>query len=445
MGAGTMLDRRSGAILPSVHAERVPLNDEVHARPPDDLLAPCRLSYLALYSGGLTKEEQWAPVEAFAARFNCDPPERNSNHYRVDLGQFRLRWELHTEFARYTIVQPEAPAGDLFNRTAIELLPADWVASLPGEVLVASHAALLTEGLGDWDIEAISQRYFDGNPLVGSAIAGGAGSAITDFRIHRDGFSRILAENRGMNRWQAGRLMQRLFEIDTYRMLALLTLPVARGLGPFLVETEADLVEISKAMETGGADEPALLDKLTRLQAAMETRHSETDYRFSAAQAYYDLVRQRIDELREERIQGLQTMREFMQRRLAPAMSTCATIAHRQDSLSERVARTTQLLSTRVEVSRAEQNQEILHSMDRRVEMQVRLQETVEGLSIAAISYYVVGLVGYLVKGVAAAGVAFNPDLVIGIAIPIVVTAVALGVRSVRKSLPGPPPETWRS
>ena len=440
-----MNQRPIAAPIPAVHPQREILNDEVHARPPEDLANPCRISYLALYSGGLSKEEQRAPVVEFARRFNVAPPTEDSNHYRVDLGRFRLRWELHTEFARYTVIVPEAPTGDIFNRTAIEAVPPEWVASLPGEVLVAAHAALVGQGLGDWDLDAISHRYFDGNPLLGSAIAGGAGTALTDFRIHADGYSRILAENRGMNRWQAGRLMQRLFEIDTYRMLALLTLPVARELAPFLASTERDLASISKAMEEAGeADDPRLLDKLTRLQAAIENRHTETDYRFSAARAYYDLVRQRIDELREERIQGLQTFREFTQRRLAPAMSTCQTIATRQDSLSERVARATQLLSTRVEVSRSRQNQEVLDSMNRRVEMQLRLQETVEGLSIAAISYYVVSLVGYAVKGAAAGGFPINPDLVMGLSIPVVIVLIALGVRQVRKSLPIPT-ENWRA
>lgn len=229
-------------------------------------------------------------------------------------------------------------------------------------------------------------------------------------------------------------MIQRLMEIETYRMLALLALPVARQLGPSLSDWESQLVEITTAM-TGAVeqDEPHLLDRLTRLSAAIESSVSSTHYRFGAAGAYYELVDRRIAELREERIQGLQTFEEFTERRLAPAMNTCRWIGARQHSLSERVARASQLLSTRVDITREKQNQALLEQMNRRAKLQLRLQETVEGLSVAAITYYVVGLIGYAAKGLKAVGVGVNPDLVMGLSIPVVALAAALGVRQIRR------------
>jgi uncharacterized membrane-anchored protein len=144
-------------------------------------------------------------------------------------------------------------------------------------------------------------------------------------------------------------------------------------------------------------------------------------------------VQRRIEELRETRIQGMQNFREFTERRLAPAMNTCQAVSSRLDSLSQRVARATQLLSTRVDVSRERQNQRVLESMNRRAEAQLRLQQTVEGLSVAAITYYIVGLVGYAAKGLRGAGLDVNPDLAMGISIPVVVLIVALGMRKVRR------------
>ena len=144
-------------------------------------------------------------------------------------------------------------------------------------------------------------------------------------------------------------------------------------------------------------------------------------------------MRRRIEELRETRIQGMQNFQEFTERRLAPAMNTCEAVYERLDSLSQRVARATQLLSTRVDVSRERQNQGVLESMNRRAEAQLRLQQTVEGLSVAAITYYIVGLVGYAAKGLRGAGLDVNPDLAMGISIPIVVVIVALGMRRIRK------------
>jgi uncharacterized membrane-anchored protein len=234
--------------------------------------------------------------------------------------------------------------------------------------------------------------------------------------------------------------VQRLVEIDTYRMLALLALPVAQQLAPVLTRYERDLAAITTALtDAREADEPALLDRLTRLEAAIDSGEADSHYRFSAASAYHELVLRRIEDLREERFPGLQTFGEFTGRRLAPAMNTCRATAARQGSLSERVARATQLLSTRVDLDRSRQNQAVLEQMNRRAKLQLRLQQTVEGLSVAAITYYIVGLTGYAAKGLNALGVRLNPDLAMGASIPIVLAVTALGVRRVRRMVVRPP------
>ena len=183
------------------------------------------------------------------------------------------------------------------------------------EVVVATHAAVLPAGGEPVEPDAVSARFFSGRTLIGAAVAGAA-VALTDFRIHRDGFGRLLVLDRGMTRRQAGRTVQRLLEIDTYRMLALLTLPVARELSPVLTGYERELAEITTALTDVG--------------------EADSHYRFSAAAAYHELVTRRIEELREERVPGLQTFGEFTGRRLAPAMNTCRATATRQESLSER-------------------------------------------------------------------------------------------------------------
>ncbi len=417
--------------LPRDHPLRVELNDEAHARPSEVLQAPLRLTFLALYSNPSQRDREWRHVCELVRRFGHEPPPRAS-HYSADLGPFRLKWERHSEFARYKFIVG-GPCEDPFDPPALTEVPGDWLAGLPGEVMVASHAALLRVGEERPDYELLATRHFDGNVLVGSDIAAGAGVALTDFRI-RDGFSRVLILDRSMTPRQAGRMMQRLLEIDTYRLMALLTLPVAHGLSPWLNDAERELARITSALvESNEATEPALLERLTRLEAEIESRESANHFRFSAAEAYHRLVERRIEELREVRIQGLQTFKEFTARRLAPAMSTCASVSARVESLSQRVARATQLLSTRVDVSRERQNQQVLKSMNRRAEAQLRLQQTVEGLSVAAITYYVVGLAGYAAKGLKALGWPVNVDLAMAISIPLVALAALVGVRHVRK------------
>jgi uncharacterized membrane-anchored protein len=160
-----------------------------------------------------------------------------------------------------------------------------------------------------------------------------------------------------------------------------------------------------------------------------------SQYRFSASRAYYELVRSRIAELKERPIPGIQTIDEFMTRRLAPAMATCFSVSQRLKELSERIAQASGLLSTRVEITRERQNQALLASMEQRARLQLRLQQTVEGLSVAAITYYVVGLVGYFAKGLKADGIAIDPEMTIAVAIPVVLILVAAALRRTRRRL----------
>jgi uncharacterized membrane-anchored protein len=419
--------------LPLDHDQRLLLNNEVHARPPDAYMPPTRTAFLALFNEGLSREAGSAPIRDLARRFGLEPPAAEANHFSADLGPFRVTWERHTEFSRYSFIEQ----GDdevLFEKSPVRLVPREWLAAVPGRTIVAAHLILARAPATMPDVDTLSAQYFAGNILIGARVADGAATAITDFRITADGFSRMLLFDHGLAPRQAGRTVQRLLEIDAYRILATMALPVARELTPFLSHSEAELSEVTAAMTTAStADEPRLLDQLIKLEAEIESRRSTTANRFNAANAYYDLVQRRIDELRESRLPGLQTFKELTERRLVPAMNTCKAVSARQDALSLRVTRATQLLSTRVDITREKQNQAVLESMNRRAKQQLRLQQTVEGLSVAAVTYYVVGLIYYVFKGLSAAGAALQPDLVVALSIPIVALLVAGGLRGVRK------------
>jgi uncharacterized membrane-anchored protein len=307
--------------------------------------------------------------------------------------------------------------------------------SLPGEVLVAVSLDLVPCEAGSPPADAFSPV---GEAVVGGAIADGRAWAYTDFRIREDGFTHFLVLNREMGLGQAGRMVQRLLEIETYRMMALLAFPVARAVAPDLGRMEAELEAIVERIAGATPEgEAKLLDDLTRLAARVEHLQSETSFRFGAAEAYDSLVGRRLEELREMRIPGLSTVEEFLHRRLAPAMATCRSSARRLGTLAERLARASALLRTRVDIAREQQNQELLKAMNRRGRLQLRLQQAVEGLSIVVITYYGVSLVGVLAKAAKAAGLDWNPDLVMGIAMPLVAAAVFLGVHRVRLAFGG--------
>jgi uncharacterized membrane-anchored protein len=293
---------------------------------------------------------------------------------------------------------------------------------------------------------AFLAHCFNDHIAVGAEIGDGAGLAFSDFHVHADGCARFLVLDRSFTPRQAGRTLQRLFEIEVYRMLALLALPIARRQSPRIVAIEKSLGALTDAIarntaradgspDPGGRDDEALLHELTRLAAEVESGLAASQFRFGACRAYFELVSTRVGELREQRLPGLQTIEEFMARRFSPAVATCTTVSQRLHDLSERVAQASALLSTRVDIARERQNQALLASMDRRAKLQLRLQQTVEGLSVAAITYYMAGVIGYVAKGLKAGGAHIDPDLIVGLAIPVVAVLVMLGLRRAHQKI----------
>jgi len=204
-----------------------------------------------------------------------------------------------------------------------------------------------------------------------------------------------------------------------------------------LGQAEADLAEITAHMEQTHIPDQTLLSELIGLAARIERATAQHMYRFSATMAYYALVQQRIDQLRETPIPGTQTLGEFLQRRVAPAIATVDSTAQRLNALSQRVERASGLLRTRVDIATEAQNQQLLAQLTNGQAMQLRLQTTVEGLSIAAISYYVVSLVLYVGKAAKGAGLPVNPEILAGGAIPFVLLMVWWGTRRIHKALQG--------
>lgn len=410
------------------HAQRRILAGEVHARPYEVLIAPVRASQLALVHA--KPEAERAHLAALLASHGAEPPGEGATYFIRDLGGFRLRWERHSEFSTYTVLRFD-PFENPFISTAMDLIPAHWLEALPGEVMTAVHVAVgkdLPEDLGP---------LFDGNSLIGSKVLWGVGEAWTDFRLHADGFGRFILRDLGLSRGQTGRLVQRLLEIETYRMMALLAFPLARHAAHEIGRIDKELAGIvtQLADPTVQQNDRDLLEHLTRLAAEAEHLDAATSFRLSAAKAYYAIVCQRIAELREDRIPGLQTFAEFIDRRLGPAMKTCESVSDRHQLLSTRVSRAGDLLRTRVDIALEEKNRDVLNSMNRRAELQLRLQETVEGLSVVAISYYLLGLIGYLAKGLKSLGLPVDYDLAGLIGLPVVAGAVWLGVRRLRKAI----------
>jgi uncharacterized membrane-anchored protein len=412
------------------HPQRLALHNEVHARPPQALSAPLAISHVVMVCDGAQREQSRAHLVALLRNLHLPLPDTQQSYFRMDLGQFQLRWELHTEFVSWTFLAPLSceRLGDVGPAHALDSVPQDWFAGLPGDCLSCLHLWAIPNS--EPGAAALVRQLLLDDSLLASSVAGGAAEVYTDFAIHADGASRMILRTGNMTQRRLGRLVQRLIEIETYRMAALLGLPAARAASAVLASAESELAELASAIRSAKReDEPLLLDRLTKLAGEVESQHAATHSRFSASAAYFELVDKRIRDINESALPGMQTIGEFMERRLTPARSTCEWATRRQDSLSQRVSRVSNLLRTRVEIEQQQSSQALLATMNKRQDMQLQMQSTVEGLSVAAITYYIVGLVSYLAKGAEPLGWPWSAQTTAAAAIPVVALAVWWSLR----------------
>jgi uncharacterized membrane-anchored protein len=406
---------------------------EVHARPHPLVENPRVLVQLSFMTEGGSGVDH-AVLAELSRRLGIAAPDRHARHHAMKWGQGSLRWERHTEFSTYLWEGPldsrggglpkESPFGNGF--------------SPPGTVISGIRL-----DIRKWT--QASERLigaFDPASLCYSLVENGKAAVITDFRQDGDGLTRMLILDRGLTPARTGALSQRLMDIETYRTLAMLGLPLAQSLSARVRRIEDRLAEITSEMKDAEKrNSQALLVELTGLAAELEADAAASLYRFGASRAYDGIVQARLEALGEEVVPGYDTWIGFLQRRVAPAMRTCRSVEERQANLSEKLTRATQLLRTWVDVEVEKQNRDLLASMNNRARLQLRLQQTVEGLSVAAVSYYVVGLIGYLAKGASVFGHAVAPELVTAASVPVAVVAVWWLVRRVRRkhSEPGRP------
>ena len=419
------------------YPDRYALVNELHARPFPELTAPCRALHLAIKQPGdaadRDRERDRAHLIALLDRYGAAHPAPGANHYSGPLGRDFLKWEMHTEFVTYTLfaegVSPAPFSGELFGR-----YPADWLAASPGAILTSCLVRMETvapEALEERISSAFSE-WFVSESLAVSRVVDGEAVIGADFRIDEHGHGRLaVLAVPGIGRRRLGRIAQRLLEIETYKCAAMLALPLARTVSGVVARLDGELTELVARMAAETGHEPETLDRLLKMAAEIEHLSSTTAFRFGAAGAYEAIVNQRIQVLREERIGGRQLFGEFMTRRFDPAMRTCRSAKERLSELSDRAERAANLLRTRVDVANQQQNVEVLRAMDRRAAMQLRLQETVEGLSVVAISYYAVSLAEHVISPLAHTVGLSDAGLLAILTVPVVLL-VWLLVRRIR-------------
>lgn len=423
------------------HPERFTLANELHARPSPQLNAPGSAAFLSfkVQKDAVHRDssKDRAHLAELLDRYGAAQPSENANHYYGPVGKAILSWEWHNEFVTYSLYDkshPDKPfQEDLFN-----MFPAEWIANAPGKVLSSSLVHIDSIPSVEQAVETIEdviKDCFVPESLAISKVVDDSAIVCSDFRIDAAGHIRFMVlAAEGISPRRLGRIIQRLMEIETYKSMAMLTLPRARKVASRVSELDTELANLVQSMSGQQEPESHTLDQLLKMAAEIEVLVATNAFRFGAAGAYEAIVNQRIEGLREVRILGKQIISEFMLRRFDPAMRTCRSAQTRLTDLSGRAARASNLLRTRVDVATSAQNQKVLESMNQRAELQLRLQETVEGLSVVAISYYAVNLLAYLLYPVAAS-FAIEKKILLSLLIIPVLLSVIMMTKKIKKRL----------
>ncbi|MEZ5998093.1 MAG: DUF3422 domain-containing protein [Hyphomonas sp.] len=419
------------------HPLRFMLTNELHARPFPTLAAPGRAAYLALKpakaAAARDRDQERAHLIALLDRFGAPHPQPGATHWSGQIGRHFLKWESHTEFVTFTAFE-EGLGDPAFDPSAFDVFPDEWLAAAPG-TRIASALIRVELQEGDDEIGTKADQWFVRDSLAISRVLDDNLVVATDFRIDPAGHTRFaLFARPDTGERRIGRVVQRLCEIETYKTMSMLGLARARELSPELNALEQRLTDLVAHLGDESVSSAKTLEALLKVSASLESMAAQSSYRFSATGAYETIVNERIDVLREVRFKGRQTFDEFMKRRFDPSMRTVKSTEQRLRTLIERAGRASDLLRTRVDVELSEENQKLLASMDRRADLQLRLQQTVEGLSVVAISYYALNLVLYMLGPLEKIG-HIEKYWIAAVATPFVVFIVWLMIRRIRKSM----------
>ena len=390
------------------HPARAIALGELHARPalrlPDSALA---LRYVFTFDAAYANSDH-VLIAQLCQDNGVEPPEAGARALQFNSGPLEIRWERHNEFVTYTFILAEGADTSPLDRIRSKL-----ISGQPGPLAAC--------------LRLYVRRLPQGSPLIGmggytcaSLVSQGRATLETNFTVNDEGILDLVLTCRGLSGVETGGLAQWALEFEQYRMLALIALPIARRVGSVVRDTEIQLASVTRKLagQWIGDSTEAIYLELTDLAGKIEAEITASTYRFAAAQAYGAIVDDRLVRLDEQSLDERPTVGSFLSARFSPALRTYESM---QAALQD------------LQLSR--QNNDLLQALNRRTRQQIRLQQTVEGLSIAAVSYYVLGLIGYFLDGMKEAGyLPIDPAIVTAAFVPLVILALALAVRRIRKS-----------
>ncbi|MGP9802348.1 DUF3422 family protein [Rheinheimera sp. NSM] len=370
------------------HPLRDVLDKELQQRTFPALTAPCRLCQFMLTVSPASRSSELSFMQQMA---RAQGSHFSETDHDINLPLFggTLRFEKHGEFSSYVFIQPGSEK-QLFD-DPLDFLPhKTWLDEIPGQIFRVVQLSVVTPA--QLKVNGNIDKLFNPDNCISSQLAGQKARIWTDFQKHAEGAGRMLLLDQGLSPAALGRLVQQLFDLGNYRKLSLLGWPMSRQALAKLNLLEQQLSDITQRIEHQRSDDERLLNEITTMAAQTEHLIAETSSRLQATAAYYQLTLDRIKGLNETPLEGLLSLQDFTERRLTPAFRTSESVVFRQNALSGRLGRSTELLRTRINLKLEQQNQQLLASMDKRAKLQLNMQQMVEGLSLVAISYYAVQL-----------------------------------------------------
>ena len=430
--------------------------DELHARPYIKLGNNLRTFHFAYLIKENDENQSWYYLDKFLRKINFQKLPKEASKYWVAEGKdLIIRYECHTEFISLTLIYPNKIDSiknhkpKLFEENFLNVLPIEFLKNFPGHHFLSTWIEMVPSNFYFKPIDI--EEFFYHDNFAGSNVAEDGANVFMSFKSDRtdfleSGFRRVFIQNKNLRTRRTGRLLQRIVELETYQVLSLLGLPQVRQETLNLSNLEKQITEITKSVSKTAkknlnkksivhTDYQKDLNELSYVVAKIEEIDSSMNYRLSATAAYYKLVEQRIQDLREERMESFQTNYEFLSRRLQPAIRTSEAFSRRLESLATRAQRADNLVRTQIEMGVQIQNKNLLESMELRARAQLRLQETVESLSIVAITYYIVGLLSTLVNPINFGNLIVSKSTFLALCVPIILILVWYIAKMVRKKI----------
>jgi uncharacterized membrane-anchored protein len=410
--------------MPVDHPDRQAITEELHARPVDIIDGVARVRRLVFVTPDGGGDALIARFNAFCAAHSIEPMPRGVRQTGFTVGTRAVTWEFHTEFVTITW---RAPLGDAEN----------WPTDIGLEATGAAGliAATRIDVIADSEIPARFIPQFNVSSLCVSDVEDGAAQIATDYVTDADGFTRLEFAAGALTALRRSILVRRLLEIDTYRSMAMLALPLARRASPDLASAERDLSALIETLAAATTSESiqAALDALHRLSIRSGQLSERLGYRFAAAKAYGRILEARLEGLREGPTALGSTIGRYLSNRVDPALATCLAIEKRLETLTDKIERAIELLNVRIGLDLQIQNKSVLETIASTAQSQFRLQATVEGLSVIAISYYALGILSYVLAGPLEFA-HFDKTLAVSIAAPVTILIVWWAVRRVRRT-----------